>query len=331
MSRQFDGIDDVVTFDPGAATGPQGPITIAVLIKPTDVGSTRCVVEGNTDTDAGYGLLIDSGDYYCHRQFTSPQAAAVSDWQWAVFSKASGSAPPRWHFRNVTDGGAWVHTDAASNSSNGPSPATHIRVGQAEFFTGRYAGSIAAIVVWGSVLTDGAVEAACTLAASDLADAAPAWGTLWNQASEAIPVADFTGGGGDQTSIVGTVVDPDDPPGFDYSLGSSATLDTVAAAATFSAAATPESTATLAGTASAATFAATATATAAVALSATASAASLSVTATSAATAALGAVASAATFTAAAGGGGTVVHPPRIGTVTRPDTGVVTVPRVTYP
>lgn len=218
MSRQFDAVDDVVTFDAGAATGPQGPITIAALIKPTMVSGTRCIVEGNTATDAGYGLLIDSGSYYTERMFTSPQTADVGEWQWAVFTKASGSVAPRWHYRNVTDAGAWVHTDAASSSSDGPSPVTHIRVGQSEFFTGRFAGSVAAVAVWGTVLSDGAVEAACTLAAADLAAASPAWGTLWGQASEATPVEDFTGGGGDQVSIVGTAVDPDDPPGWSYAL-----------------------------------------------------------------------------------------------------------------
>lgn len=218
MSRQFNGAGDQVTFSPGTATFGQGPITIAALIKPTNTGGTREVVGGLTGGAAEtYGLLFDSGDYYCVNLFTSGRTVTNNDWQWIVMTKATGSVTPRWHFRDVTTAGAWVHSNAGGNANNGSSPTATLYVGGlngSRFLVG----FIAALAVWGTELNDAQVEAACTLAASDLNAAAPTWATLWNQASVATPVPDFTGNGGNQTAISGTSVSADDPPGFNYAL-----------------------------------------------------------------------------------------------------------------
>lgn len=223
MSRQFNGSSDQVTFNPGTATFGQGPVTVAALIKPTNTVGTRQIIGGLTGGAADtYGLLHDSGEYYCTNLFTSGRAVASNDWQWIIFSKASGSVAPRFHFRNVTTAGAWAHTNAGGNANNASSPTATLYVGAlngARFFQG----FVAAMAVWGTELSDGQVEAACTLAASDLDNAAPTWATLWNQASIATPVPDFTGNGGNQTAIAGTAVSADDPPGFSYSLVSTVT------------------------------------------------------------------------------------------------------------
>jgi len=119
---------------------------------------------------------------------------------------------------DITAATPWVHSDDASNVSDGSGPITNILVGSAGVAGNTWRGRIAAVATWDTVLSDGQVEAACTLAASDLFDAGPDWMVRLNQASTATPVSDDTGNGGDQTAISGTAVDADDPPGFDYSL-----------------------------------------------------------------------------------------------------------------
>lgn len=220
MSREFRGpvFSDQVGFNLGAATFGQGPITIACLIKPTSTTGTRRIIEAATAAIAEtYGILIDSGTYFCVSLFANGPAAPTNDWQWIAFSKATGTVTPRFHFRNVTAAGAWSHTNPAGTANNGVTPPASLTVG-AFNSTGFYQGLIAALAIWGTQLSDGQVEAACTLAASDLAASTPAWGTLWNQGSVATPVPDFTGNGGNQLSISGTLVNAEDPPGFNYSL-----------------------------------------------------------------------------------------------------------------
>ncbi len=238
MSRLFDGVDDRVVFTPGAAVFGQGPITIAALIRPTNTGGTRRILIAQTVAAAEtYGVLIDSGDYYAVNEFASGRTATNNAWQWIVMTKDPGSVLPRWHFRNVTLAGAWTHSDAAGNANNGTTPNTTIAVGSLAAGGNYYVGLVAALAVWGTRLSDVGVEAACTLSATDLAAAAPAWATLWNQANVGTPVPDITGGGGNQSVIVGTAVDADEPPGWSYAIGIGGVLAGTVAPATLSASA----------------------------------------------------------------------------------------------
>ena len=230
MSRLFDGqfSAEAVTFSVGTAPTDEGPITIAALVKPqTTVSSGTCwIVSGLVSGSPILGVVIDAGTLFMANDFTSggPTVTGGTTWYWIVVTKASGSATPRYHIKNVTSGGAWSHTNGTGNVSDAAGPITSIIVG-AESGTGTndFRGSIAALAMWDTALADLSVESACTLAASDLLGAAPKWMTRWNQASTGTNVTDDTGGGGNQTAISGTSVDADDPPGWSYALTASTT------------------------------------------------------------------------------------------------------------
>lgn len=224
MSRFFNGPSaaDYITFSVGNAPTVQGPITIAVLAHPSSASFTGWAVQGMTASGV-WAVLVDSGKLFMENDFTSGGPSHGTGWCWYVATKASGSVIPRWHMHDLTAATAWTHTNESGNVGNGTGPITSIRVGcsASGSATETFRGRIAAVAAWNSALADLSVEAACTTAASDLAAASPSWGVLLNQASTATSVTDFTGGGGNQSSLNGTAVDADEPPGWSYSLTSS--------------------------------------------------------------------------------------------------------------
>lgn len=225
MSRFFNGgtAADYITCSPGNGPAVQGPITMAVLAHPASSSfGNGWMVQGMTASGV-WAILCDSGVLFMENDFTSGGPSHGTGWCWYVATKASGTVTPRWHMHDLTAGTAWTHANASGTVANNTGPITAIRVGASAAGTAAqtFRGRIAATAVWGSVLTDLQVEAACTTAASDLAAASPAWGVLLNQASTATAVTDFTGGGGNQSALSGTAVDADEPPGWSYSLTSS--------------------------------------------------------------------------------------------------------------
>jgi hypothetical protein len=229
MSRLFDGQFTVasVTFSAGSATFSQGPCTVMALVRfaASASGALCYVVKGaNAGGSDVWALQAFSLNLFTANDFTSGSAALSTDnYYWAGFSHTSGGTP-RWHLRNVQSAGAWSHADASGTVGDGSGPVTSIIVGNSSAAgSDDMRGEIAAIAVWGSALSDGAVQSACTLNASDLVTSSPAWGTLWNQASTGTSVTDFTGGSGNQTAISATSVGTDEPPGWSYSLSSSFT------------------------------------------------------------------------------------------------------------
>lgn len=227
MSRFFNGpfAVDSLTFSVGSAPLDQGPITVAALCRSNSTNFTAWVATGRTAGARIWSALFSNNSgakMYMEGDFgTGGPISANGKWAWAVWTKASGSVKPRFHFLNITDALAWVHVDGSANVADGTGPITSLVVGSdgSGSASTTWRGEIAAVAAWGSVLNDAAVEAAFTLSAADLAAANPDWGVLLNQASTSDSVVDFTGNGGNQTAIVGTAVDADEPPGWSYDLG----------------------------------------------------------------------------------------------------------------
>lgn len=225
MSRFFDGQfgSHAVSFSSGAASFDQGPITIAVLLKGSAslAGAFGIAVMGRNSTPANvWSLAMFDRQLFMENDFVGGPQITTGDWLWVVVTHPSAGTP-RWHVQDVTIAGAWSHVDEVSGTvGDGTGPVASVYVGAGDGSgSSTFRGWIAAVAVWGSALSDAAVQAACTLNATDLAAASPAWGTLWDQTSTGTPVSDFTGGGGNQTAILGTTADAgENPPGFSYSL-----------------------------------------------------------------------------------------------------------------
>lgn len=227
MSRLFNGgvAADCITFSPGNAPPDQGPITQAILTRPSSSSFLGYALQGAAGATSVWALLTFGGKLFIERDFSSGTGAITTDWWWFVATKASGNVPERWHYRNITTGGSWTHVDAAGNVTDGTGPIDSLRLGGAVSgaASDSWRGRIAAAATWTSVLTDLQVEAACTLAATDLLGAAPGWMVRLNQTSTATAVQDDTGGGGNQSALSGTAVDADEPPGWSYALVPSVT------------------------------------------------------------------------------------------------------------
>lgn len=229
MSRVFTGgAFNYITFGPGSAPTVQGPITLACLVKPATITGTHWWWTGRATSTHVWSILTDTSKLFMENDFVGGPSPTIANWWWVVVTKASGAALPRWHLKNVTAGSAWVHSNEASGTvPNNTGPITNILFGGDGSSTGTNADMKgAAAATWASALSDLAIEAACTLNASDLKAATPGWMARFNQASTATAVVDDTGNGGGQTAITGTTVDAaDDPPGFNYALTTTITKD----------------------------------------------------------------------------------------------------------
>lgn len=221
MSRQFDtaGGTDFITFSVGSAPPDQGPITVAVLAKSASVaGFTMWMARGLKSGTPVWGFLTSNNagpKLFAENDFGNGVSGLSTSWRWYVMTKAAGSAIPRFHVWDLS--GAWSHTDNSANVGDGTGPIDTLYIGAGSGST-NWRGSIAVVATWASALSDGAIESACTLAASATFSASPGWMVRLNQASTATSITDDTGNGGNQSAISGTSVDADDPPGFNYAL-----------------------------------------------------------------------------------------------------------------
>jgi hypothetical protein len=234
VSRYFDGgtAADFITFSVGSAPPDQGPITLAALARANNTNFTGWLMQGLNGGTAVWAMLGAAAAptrLYMENDFGAGGPTVPNgDWCWFVATKASGSALPRFHLKNITTGAAWVHINGTANTPDGSGPITSWRIGSGGAINTTWRGEIAVAAHWTSQLNDAAVEAACTLAATDLLAAAPGGMFRFNQASTATPVPDDTGNGGNQSAISGTAVDADEPPGWDYALSAPANALTAA-------------------------------------------------------------------------------------------------------
>jgi hypothetical protein len=226
MSRAFAITDKIIITPSVSVPQNQGNVTLMALIKPiTNIANDHWIAQGYTSANAAlWGLLYTSSKFYNENNFGSGNGAPVlTDWMWAGYTKATGSVKPRWHFHNLTAATAWSHVDDGSNVADGSGTISKFAIGGHGTSGTGMQGSIAAIAMWSSVLSDATIETACASAAA-LAASSPSMGFLLNQAATTTAVTDFTGHGSTQSSLTGTTVDSDDPPGFSYTLSSAPTV-----------------------------------------------------------------------------------------------------------
>jgi hypothetical protein len=222
MSRQFvkPFNTDSVIFSAGTTGAIDGgPITLAVLWKADSVTDLGLIQGRNGAAATIVAVNPFSGDglnYFTSSGFSSTSAWTSGVWYLGAWTKANGSAAVRSHTYNYNTA-TWAHVNHGNVSDSAAGPITDWRVGM----TGpadRLDGKIAAAGVWSSVLGDLAIEGMTATLGSWLSlSPAALWG--FNQGSTATAVLDLTGGGADQTSISGTAVSADEPPGWSYSLG----------------------------------------------------------------------------------------------------------------
>lgn len=218
MSRLFDGIDDVITFDVGgAASIPTAAMTWAVIWKPgsshrgglldATATGTRQLGINPFDSNAGDVFFALNGST------SLDYGAYIGGWALLAFTKAAGNATVRSH-TYVYSSATWAHTDLA---------AVNVRSAVDTFAVGSFDGGqwlngrLAAMGMWaGTALSDAQLET-LTGRLKAWVDLAPS--SLWafNQASVATAVTDLTGGGANQTAITGTTVSSDEPAGWSYS------------------------------------------------------------------------------------------------------------------
>jgi hypothetical protein len=209
----------------GLATLLQGAFTVAAICRrigtPADQGAVLDLAAG-LDGSRGFFRYTDADQMdYLRGQFQSPGAGpswtAADGWVLVAWTKAAGTTAVRYH-KGVLAVGAdsWTHVDSAGTVDNDDQTCDRAQTRFMEedgwVFRGRY-GVMAA---WGSVLSDGALEA-LTSDYADWQSSAPA--ALWrfDQAATTTAVDDQAGNGADQTALAGSTVVTDDPiPGFTF-------------------------------------------------------------------------------------------------------------------
>jgi len=226
VSRQFvhSFHTDYIAFSPGNAAGLDGgPQTLLVLFKVDSTTDNALIVGRNVSNATVWSVnpASDNKVYFSASGFAATVTLSNGVWYLLALTKANGSAAVRAHLYNY-DAATWSHTDYGTVNDSSAGPITEYRVGWIDS-ADRLDGKLAAVGLWGSVLSDGQIEGlTAALSAWKALSPAALWG--FSQASVATPVPDLTGGGANQTDISGTNVSADEPAGWSYSIGTTVTI-----------------------------------------------------------------------------------------------------------
>lgn len=211
MARNFDNADDTVITALGACD-VLPPFTVAVLfltgadgadqnLFTTNGGGNRLVLYRRSSNKVSY-----ASDDSSHS--TSTFTVTTSDgWVIVAASKVSGSAAARLH-RYAFGTNTWTHEDGDTAVGD------HSSAAGGQIYLSYACGSdIECTALWNYVLTDAQVE---TLATSwqHWVSLAPVGGWLFDQSLTTQNVVDWTGGGANQSSLVGTAVSTSSVPGW---------------------------------------------------------------------------------------------------------------------
>lgn len=218
MARTFDGVDDKITLSLGALGFSFGPGTVAAIVRWVTSGGTDTIFSvgtGSTGFAFGYNpasisleAVVDSSGS------TSGQALTSGSWYLVAMTKDTGTVAPRLH-RYDYAANTHSHVNGGSTLAN-TTPATQAQIGERFSASALYwSGDIAVVGCWNVVLTDAQVEA---MAFSLLAWYQVQPKGLWvlDQASTGMKVNDLTGGGANESSLVGTAVGTTSVPVFSY-------------------------------------------------------------------------------------------------------------------
>jgi hypothetical protein len=330
FTRAF-GSASVTVAAGNAASLDGGPQTTALVFKPTTSGADQGLIEAcNASNAVVWCLLLSDTHIYLETSagFQPLGTYSAGNWYTVVAGKDNGSAPVHWELCDMgTD--TWTSGDTGNLADATTGPVDHVNF--AKFSGSNYFdGLIAAAGVFAAKL-DQTQSRSLRTGLSAWASLSPVAGWPFN-----VPVAgtvvDFTNGGADQTAITdtGNQFEGEDPPGFDFSLGVDATLDATGPAATATNALSQVDPATLDATGPTATATSSATVEDLATLLATGPAATATNALSPLITATMVATGPAATAVMTQAGG-TTVHRPSIGTIAKPDDGLVHVPTRAYP
>lgn len=236
--RAFDGVNATLDTATGAlATNAFG--TFAIIVKRGTTGAWHTFLAlHQTDTAPRNQFAYEAANLSALwdgvATDTGPAAIGTADWGLVLVRKATGVTTPRFSLYNFTSG-TWVHGNASGTSADWATPTATGSV-RFQWKTGdRLNGRVAVRGAWNTLrwsldaAGDAAIEAAgLHTSLQKWLDAAPS--ALWrfDQAATTTAVTDLTGGGADQTVINGTtVVAGDDPPGFNFTLGTGLSVPVV--------------------------------------------------------------------------------------------------------
>jgi hypothetical protein len=220
MSRAFNGTSDKVQTSIGAFSATVYG-TLAVIYKINTQKAQGLIALQSDVNTARYALELSSAGVLQGGNDTTPSDGPtinISDgWCVLVFGKATGTVKPRYH-KCVMSTGVWTHTDGATaiaNSSTSPGASGLVQFGS-----------------WGNTdFASGWMYAAAAWTARNLTDTEaellgvslnhwwslnPSGMWLFDQHAAGQSVNDVTGNGANQSSISGTSVVLDSPPGFSY-------------------------------------------------------------------------------------------------------------------
>jgi hypothetical protein len=158
----------------------------------------------------------DKPEFYDNDAGSSHRPSSMTITQadgWVLFVLRHDDSANTVHFSKLPIGGAWTHQSAACDATLGAVTGGSLLLGASEYGAGSSL-DWAAFGEWNSFLSEAAVEDLGGVAA--LADWHDAEGAdhllMFDQASVATAVTDYTGNGADQTAITGTSVLEEDPP-----------------------------------------------------------------------------------------------------------------------
>lgn len=229
MPRGFDGVNDDFVTGTGALSGMTYG-TVAILFRFTSNGLVQALFNphNSSGTFLGtIGVLDTPNQMFWHTAGAGDSISGVtltSDvWYLQVVRKDTGNVAARFSGYNYTTQ-AWSHATAANGRINWTAPGVSgtfkMSFSSADWFKGDMAVRAAwpNALPWAANSTGDALLEAAGLHFSLMAwiNAAPSALWVFDQTDVAQTVRDMTGGGANQSSIVGTTVTTDTVPSFGY-------------------------------------------------------------------------------------------------------------------
>lgn len=218
MARTFDGTDDKVTLSLGALGFTFGPGTVAAIVRWVTSAGTDTIFSvgtGSTGFALGYNpgattleAVVDAAST------TSATALTSGSWYLVAMTKATGTVIPRIH-RYDYAANSHSHANCAGTLGD-TTPATQAQIGERFSASALYwSGDIAVVGCWNVVLTDAQIEAmAFSLMAWHQVPPKGLW--VLDQAATTMKVNDHSGGGANESALVGTAVAASSVPVFSY-------------------------------------------------------------------------------------------------------------------
>lgn len=214
MARRFVAAsNDRLTFGLGACGFATGPLTIAALIRPASTpGQPQTIWStsggGVTQLMRGSDTFIYWWDGAATRAMNT--GLPVNEWGLVAWTKAAGTVIGRGHVYLYSTN-VWVHANAG-NTSAAPTQSGVVTIGLLNPGTQPFDGDIAVVGIWDTLLSDAQIESLALDLAAWYAPAQPRGLWLLDQAAVTMSVPDLSGGGANQTAIVGTTVSTNSVP-----------------------------------------------------------------------------------------------------------------------